>query len=312
VAHADDDTSQPGENAKGLVFNIQRFSIHDGPGIRTTVFMKGCPLSCLWCSNPESQAAYPEILTLDRKCIQCGKCIEACPRGAITLGDSKRRIDRDRCDRCLICAEICSTGAIEIAGTWKDVNEVLTEIQKDEPFYRRSGGGVTLSGGEPLLQWKFVSELLKECKKKGFHTALDTSGCAPWDVIEKVLEYLDLVLYDIKLIDPAKHMAATGLTNEIILSNAAQIAGRKRTWLRYAVIPGYNDLESTAKEIAAFASRLPIEKVSLLPFHAFGAQKYERLARNYPLTSVSPPTDEHLQRLAAIFDSFGLDVTVGY
>jgi pyruvate formate lyase activating enzyme len=195
-----------------------------------------------------------------------------------------------------------------------NVNEVLSEVLKDEPFYRQSGGGVTVSGGEPLFQWQFISDLLKECKKKGFHTALDTSGYAPWDVIEKVLEHLDLVLYDIKLIDPVAHRAATGLSNEIILANLKKIAGRKSTWLRYAVIPGYNDSEPTGKEIAAFASSLSIEKVSLLPYHAFGAQKYERLARDYPypFADISPPTDEHLQRLAAIFDSFGLDVTIGY
>ena len=300
------------DNEKGLVFNIQRFSVQDGPGIRTTVFVKGCPLSCEWCSNPESQELYQEVICLDRNCIGCGRCVEACPQDAITLGESGRLIDREKCDRCLICAEVCPSGAIEIAGRYMDVDEAMEEVAKDELFYRNSGGGVTVSGGEPLLQWQFVRALLKECKSKNFHTALDTSGYSPWNDMEEVLKYVDLVLYDVKLMDPAKHKEATGVDNEIILSNVAKVAQKKRTWLRYPVIPGFNDSESCAREIAAFASNIPIEKASLLPYHAFGAEKYERLGRIYSIEGVSPPTDEQLQGIASIFESFGLNVTVGY
>jgi pyruvate formate lyase activating enzyme len=300
------------ENSKGLVFNIQRFSIHDGPGIRTTLFMKGCPLKCKWCSNPESQASYPEIFTLDRNCIGCGKCVEVCPKGAITLDESGRRIDREKCDRCLICTEVCPSEAIVTAGAWKDVHEVLEELQKDALFYRNSGGGITVSGGEPLLQWKFVCDVFKACGEKNFHRALDTSGCAPWDVVEKVIEDVDLVLYDIKMIDPDKHKQATGVSNEIILSNAEEVARRKKTWLRYAVIPGFNDSETCAKEIAEFASTLPIEKVSLLPYHGLGSQKYDRLARENFLRDVVPPSHEQLQGIGKIFEACGLDITIGF
>jgi pyruvate formate lyase activating enzyme len=188
----------------------------------------------------------------------------------------------------------------------------MAEIEKDELFYHNSGGGVTVSGGEPLLQWKFTLELLRDCKAKNLHTTLDTCGYAPWDLMEKVLRYVDLVLYDIKLIDLDKHKVATGLSNEIILANAAKVAQQKRTWLRYAVIPGFNDSESCARGIALFASKLNFEKVSLLPYHALGVQKYMRLGRVSYLNDVSPPTNKCLQDIATIFESFEFDVTIGY
>jgi len=198
---------------KGLIFNIQRFSIHDGPGIRTTVFLKGCPLTCKWCSNPESQKSYPEILTVDRKCIRCGRCAESCSQEAITLDESGRRLDWQKCNLCMECAANCPSGAIEAVGRYLTVDEVVAEVEKDRLFYQNSGGGVTVSGGEPLLQWEFALNLLKECKVRNLHTALDTSGCAPWDVMERVIEHVDLVLYDIKDMHSAKHKAITGVAN---------------------------------------------------------------------------------------------------
>lgn len=249
---------------------------------------------------------------MDRNCIRSGKCVEACPQDAITLGESGRLIDRKKCDRCLMCAQICPSGAIETVGRYMDKYEVMEEVSKDELFYRNSGGGVTVSGGEPLLQWLFVKELLKECKNRHFHTALDTSGCSPLNDMEEVLKYVDLLLYDVKMMDSNKHEEVTGVDNKIILSNVAKVAQKQRTWLRYPVIPGFNDSESCAREIAAFASDIPFEKVSLLPYHAFGAEKYERLGRVYSLEGVSTPTDEQLQEISSIFESFGLDVTIGY
>ena len=306
------DVLQLSDSTRGLVFNIQHFSIHDGPGIRTTVFMKCCPLRCPWCSNPESQEYHPEIMTVDRNCIKCGKCAEVCHQGAITLDESGRTIDREKCDNCLMCSQVCPTGAIETAGSYMDIDKVMTEIEKDEIFYRNSGGGMTISGGEPLMQWKFVLELFKECKTKGFHTALDTSGYAQWNVMEKVVEYADLVLHDIKLIDSTQHETATGVANDIIMANTEKVARRKRTWLRYAVVPGFNDSESCAREIAAFASRVQPEKVSLLPYHALGAQKYEKLGRAYSLNGVLPPSNERLHHIARVFQSSGVDVTIGF
>lgn len=297
---------------EGLVFNVQRFSVHDGPGIRTTVFMKGCPLRCKWCSNPESQESYPEIMTADRKCIKCAKCVECCPMGAITLDETGRRINREKCNLCMECARNCPSGAIEAVGKYLTVGEVIAEIEEDKLFYQNSGGGITISGGEPLLQWEFALDLLKECKVRNLRTSLDTCGYARWDVMEKVLGYVDLVLYDIKDIDSAKHREATGVSNELILSNAEKVSGKVRTWLRYAVIPSYNDSPSDIKRMARFASSIPIEKVSLLPYHGLGEQKYERLGRMYPLSGISPPTEEHLKNIAKTFESLGLKVTIGY
>ena len=296
---------------RGLLFNIQRFSIHDGPGIRTTVFMKGCPLVCAWCSNPESQRGQPEIMTVDRKCIGCGKCVEICPQEAIELDESGRKIDREKCNLCMECATACPSGAIEAVGRYMTVGDVVAEAERDRPFYRNSGGGVTISGGEPFLQWEFTREVLKECKKRDLATALDTSGYAPWDVVEQVLEYVDLALYDLKYIDSSRHKEDTGVANKLILQNAEKVSGAVRTWIRFPVIPGHNDSDLEVEMIAEFSSRLPIEKVSVLPYHGMGAQKYERLGRVYPLEGVTPPSQEHLEDICKVFDSFGLEATVG-
>lgn len=296
---------------KGVVFNIQRFSIHDGPGIRTTVFMKGCPLVCEWCSNPESQRGQPEIMTVDRKCIGCGKCVEICPKGAITLDESGRSIEREKCDLCMECAAACPSGAIEAAGRHVTVGNVVEEVERDRPFYRNSGGGVTISGGEPLLQWEFTREVLKTCKERDLETALDTSGHAPWEVVEQVLKYVDLALYDLKYIDSSRHKKDTGVTNEVILHNAERVSSAVRTWIRFPVIPGCNDSDGEVRKIAEFASKLPIEKVSILPYHGLGGQKYERLGRVYPLEGVIPPSQERLEHIAGVFESFGLKATVG-
>lgn len=299
-------------NTKGLIFNIQKFSFHDGPGIRTTVFMKGCPLQCKWCSNPESQEILPEIMITEKACIKCGTCLELCKRGAIKQNKSGRHIDRALCDLCMKCALACPAQSLEIMGKFMDVSEVIEEIKQDEIFYHHSEGGVTISGGEPMLQWEFVCDLLKECKKNNFHTALDTCGYTSWAILEKVLKYVDLVLYDIKLMDSRKHKEATGVTNEIILKNAVKVTNTKRTWLRYGVIPNFNDSESCAEQIAIFSSKLPFEKVSLLPYHAFGIKKYERLGRPYLMEEIFSPSEGTMEHVAAIFKSFGMEVTIGY
>ena len=182
---------------KGYVFNIQRFSIHDGPGIRTTVFLKGCPLGCSWCANPESLRLLPEIITRDIKCIKCGKCIKTCPQCAIAAEDHvQRTIHWEKCDQCLQCAEACPAGAIEVMGKYLSVDEVIEEVLRDLHFYTDNSGGMTLSGGEPLSQWQFALDLLREAKQKGLHTVLDTSGYTDWEILEKILEYTDLVLYE--------------------------------------------------------------------------------------------------------------------
>lgn len=299
---------------KGLVFNIQRYSIHDGPGIRTTVFFKGCPLRCKWCSNPESLNPYPEIMVRATRCNGCGKCVEVCTTGAITLDKTNILVDRARCDLCMKCEEVCLIDAIEMTGQHMDVDEVVEECSKDELFYRNSGGGVTLSGGEPLYQPEFALNLLKSCKEKGLSTALDTSGYASWKVLEKVLQYTDLVLYDIKHIDSEMHHSSTGIKNDLILKNLRRVVDtrRARVWIRIPIIPNFNDSEQYIEKLAAFISQMPVEKISLLGYHEWGRPKYEFLGRDYPVNGSVSPSQERLQGLSDIMQSKGLEVTVGY
>ncbi len=217
---------------KGLVFNIQRYSIHDGPGIRSTVFFKGCPLRCKWCSNPESLNTFAELMVRETRCNGCGRCIKVCAPGALSLAASGLRLDRGKCDLCLKCIEACWEDVLELAGRQMTVDEVIEECSKDELFYRNSGGGVTLSGGEPLLQADFALQLLSSLKELGFNTALDTCGQVPWETLEKALAYTDLVLFDVKHIDSEEHRDGTGTDNKLILSNLEKaMAANKATYL---------------------------------------------------------------------------------
>ena len=296
---------------KGLIFNIQRFSIHDGPGIRTTVFIKGCPLRCLWCSNPESWNPYPEIMASDLRCIKCGRCAQVCPVGAITIDELGRKIDRAKCNLCLRCIEACLTEAIILSGRYVTVEEAVAEVQRDELFYLNSGGGVTVSGGEPLNQWEFVHQLLKECNQRGLHTALDTCGYARWDVFERVLEYTDLVLFDIKHMDPYQHRKGTKKDNRLILDNARRVAAKARIWLRIPLIPGYNDSRENIEKTAGFGREIGAEKVSILPYHELGMSKHERLGRRSPQKHIQPPSDEELKAIEEIFKDAGVKVSIG-
>lgn len=296
----------------GLIFNIQTYSIHDGPGIRTTVFMKGCPLRCGWCSNPDSWNAFEEIMTRDINCTHCGLCVESCSKGAITLEADIRKIDRAKCDLCLQCARICPNEAITISGRYITSTELVEELAKDRPFFRNSNGGITISGGEPLSQWKFVARVFKECKAKGIHTALDTSGYSSWDKMELVLEHVDLVLLDLKHMDPEIHKLQVAKNNKLILSNFQKTARKVRTWARIPVIPGFNDDDLSIRRIVDFLSTIPVEKVSLLPYHAWATVKYDALGREYPMKETQLLSDERIQEIYQIVTAAGLNCTLNY
>jgi len=296
---------------KGLIFNIQGCSLHDGPGIRTTVFMKGCSLRCEWCSNPESINPYPEIMLFDMRCIKCGKCVAACPRGAITIVDGDRIINWERCDQCLKCAEVCPTQAIERVGRYISQEELLKEIEKDKLFYKHSGGGVTFSGGEPLVQWEFLLGVLKKCKERGIHTALDTTLNIHWNILEKVLPYVDLVLCDVKHLNSEQHKNKTGVSNRLILENVRKMNPKYRCWLRVPIIPGYNDSNEYMKKLGEFAATLRVEKITLFPFHGLGEKKYESLGKVYSFRGVSAPKKEKMKEYQKTLQASGVEVTIG-
>ena len=250
----------------GVVFDIKKFSIHDGPGIRTTVFLKGCPLRCLWCHNPESQRSGPEVMLRGERCIACAACLEACAQGAITINGSGAVTDRALCIECGLCTASCYAEARELVGRTMTVAEVLAEIEGDISFYDESGGGVTFSGGDPLLQRDFLLALLKACRAKEIHTAVDTSGSFSWPALEMIRPYVDLFLYDLKLMDEERHKRVTGVSNRLILQNLEALSklGHKII-IRVAVVPGINDDERNIYQTGAFAASLPhLEGVSLL------------------------------------------------
>jgi pyruvate formate lyase activating enzyme len=299
---------------KGLVFNIQRYSIHDGPGIRTTVFFKGCPLHCKWCSNPESISPKPEIMVREARCNGCRRCIEVCSPGALSLASTGLWLDREKCDLCQKCISACWEDAIEVAGQYMTLDEVVDECRRDEPFYRNSGGGVTLSGGEPLLQADFALALLERCKAAGYNTALDTCGQVAWSLLEKALGNSDIVLFDIKHLDADEHRDGTGADNKLILSNLEKAvgSGKSRIWIRVPVIPGYNDSNEYVEKLAGKLRGMKAEKVSVLGYHEFGRPKYQSLGKAYQLSGRKPLDSTRLNEIVEIFKSAGLDATAGY
>lgn len=297
---------------KGIIFDLRRFSIHDGPGIRTAVFFQGCPLSCAWCHNPEGIAPRPVLVYRANRCLRCGACLPVCPQGAIALYDDGVHTDRDRCIRCGACAAACYTGARELAGRPMTVAEVLAEVERDAVFYDESGGGVTFSGGEPLLQADFLLALARACHEKGLHTALDTCGYAPWEALNRVREYIRLFLYDVKLIDADRHRRCTGVTNALILENLRRLAERGHPIiLRLPLIPGVNDDAENVRATGALAAELGISQVDVLPYHRAGVDKYERLGVGYALLDVRPPGTEEVEAVAGALRAFGLEVKVG-
>jgi pyruvate formate lyase activating enzyme len=296
----------------GIVFDIRRFSIHDGPGIRTTVFFKGCPLACPWCHNPEGIDPTPALVYHANRCVHCGACLPSCPQGAISLRDGTVLTDRSRCLQCGDCTEACYAEAREMAGRSMSVAKVMAEVGRDVVFYDESGGGVTFSGGEPLLQADFLLALLQACRVQGFHTALDTCGYAPWETLDRVREYIGLFLYDVKLMDEARHRRCTGVSNAPILENLRRLAGHgQRIVLRLPLIPGVNDDAGNVRATGALAAELRIPEVDVLPYHQAGVDKYGRLEMDYTLPDTRPPDAEQMEKVAATLREFGLVVKIG-
>ena len=297
----------------GTVFNIQRYSIHDGGGIRTLVFLKGCPLRCLWCCNPESQKNTPELGFIESRCVgdkDCGApCVAVCTVDAIRLNESGEAVvDRSKCDVCGKCALACGKGALKIVGRKMTVVEVMAEVEKDRPFYRRSGGGVTVGGGEPLAQHQFAVELLKAARDAYLHTAIETCGYAPWDHFEAVLRHVDLLQFDLKYMDPLRHRELTGQSNELILDNLRKVRSIKAPHdviIRITVVPGCTDSAENVRAAAEFATGLGFRQIELVPYHRLGASKYTQYGMTYLLAGCEPPSEADLARLRKIVKDCG-------
>ncbi len=329
----------------GMVFDIKKYSINDGPGIRTTVFLSGCPLSCWWCHNPESQSMQPILLYRENRCLGCGACVDVCPEGAISIRVENQDADytenteehgeilikksallreirvfrvpkvftnREKCTKCHTCTASCYSGAREFSGREATVDEVMSQVVREIPFYDQSGGGVTFSGGEPLMQPGFLSALLKACRKQEIHTVVDTSGFANWNVFEQIRQDVDLFLYDLKLMDSVRHKEVTGVPNEPILENLRRLTALgHKVLVRIPLIPGINDDEQNLVESGKFLAGLgQLKGVELMGYHDIAQAKYEALGREYALVGLKPPAEAEMKNAAELLRDFGLKIVV--
>jgi pyruvate formate lyase activating enzyme len=296
----------------GIIFNLQKFSVHDGPGIRTTVFLKGCPLRCRWCHNAESQAAGPEPMVRGDLCTGCGACVASCPEQAIRLVGERPETDLAACTRCGRCLLFCPRNCRAICGERRTVTEVVQEVLKDRVFYQQSGGGVTFSGGEPLEQVDFLAESLAACKIEKLHTAVDTSGFAPWDAFERVLAVTDLFLFDLKVMNPATHQAYTGVSNRMILENLVRLSAETdRIFIRIPVVPTVNDDADNIRQTIDFLNSIRFQRLHLLPYHRLGGGKAGQLGRDSRWAEVAPPTVEQMEAVRDQFAGAGLEPVIG-
>ncbi len=295
----------------GCVFDIDRFATHDGPGIRTTIFLKGCPLSCHWCHSPESQTPRPQLLFRPERCVACGLCEQACPRGAIKLEGEAAVLDNCLCDSCGICCETCYSGALELAGCEMSVEEIVQKVSRDSAYFETSGGGVTLSGGEPLSQPEFSYELLSAFKEKGIHTAVETTGFCPWPALSRIRPVTDLFLYDVKSVDDEVHRRYTGVSNHRIIDNLNKLcADDNRVQVRVPCIPGVNDSEKQIGELADAAANAGVSSIALLPYNNAASAKYAWIGRPYTLEGLQRRETGYMDILAEICRKAGLDVEI--
>ena len=298
----------------GLVYNIQRFAVHDGPGIRTLVHMKGCPLKCVWCSSPQSQRGKPQLMHILAHCTACGTCISSCPHQVISIDDfGQPQMAWENCEHDGQCVDACPHQARELSGKFLTVEELYEEVAKDSPFYRRSNGGVTVGGGEPTMQHEFVDAFLQRCKKSSIHTAIETCGFIKWEFLEILLESLDLVFMDVKHMDTTIHREITGVPNERILENVRKAAQRRPLIIRIPTIPGLNDNVENIMATTNFAAELGgnLQRIELLPYHEFGTQTYDQLGMKYKIAEIKPPSDEHMENLRLMIESCGVTARVG-
>lgn len=298
---------------RGIIFDIKKYAIHDGPGIRTSVFFKGCPLSCLWCHNPEGISGRPHLIYRRDRCIGCSECINACPNEAISLTLEGIETDSSLCKLCGICAEVCPAEAREFIGQTIETAHLVQIIEKDVPFFDESCGGVTFSGGEPLLQAAFLLHLLDACGRRGIHRTVDTSGYADTTTIMAVAEKTDLFLFDLKVMDREKHERFTGVSNEKILSNLTLLAKKgANISIRIPLIPGINDDERNIEQTAAFVEKLPnIHAIHILPYHDAARNKYEKLDMDYHLGALEAPHESLIETILERFTRAGLEARIG-
>jgi pyruvate formate lyase activating enzyme len=302
-----------------MIFDIKRFAIHDGPGIRTTVFFKGCPLNCLWCHNPEGKARKQDLMWSKERCTRCRDCQNACTKSALSFSDDSLLLDESKCDLCEACASACSFRALELVGKQMTVADLMQILERDVAFYDESGGGVTFSGGEPLLQPTFLLDLLKTCEELRLHTAVDTSGYADIDVLRSVSDHTNMFLYDLKVIGEEKHVKFTGVSNKVVLTNLETLARTARpknhpeTVVRFALIPGVNDDAQDIAELGAFVSSLgTVAEIHILPYHKGGVAKSQRLLKpQHPFFTSHAPSSERLKTIQKELEEYGMKVQIG-